>query len=187
MTAAFADPAIHRMTVEQYEKFVSDHDLDRVELIDGVIYDVSPEMNLHARAVMAILKLLVARFPDRLVMNCGSVRIDSGSLWEPDLYVVNVVPDHAFDTYPDASDLLLAVEVSGSTWSRDAGLKRDVYARNGIPEYWVIDPNSVGGVVARHTEPSEQAGGFVYSEVISVSLSGGIRGLGATWTAIETL
>ena len=36
----------------------------------------------------------------------------------------------------------LLVEVSATTLSNDMGLKRQIYARNDVAEYWVID---VGG------------------------------------------
>lgn len=179
---AYAEPDVHRMTVEEYETYVAATGQDRTELIDGVVYDVSPEQNLHANAVWEIQHLLAARLPARRVMTSGSVRMDDGSLWEPDVYVIDAAPGFVFPTYPRAADLLLAVEVSVSTWSRDAGLKRDVYARDGVPEYWVIDPKE-GGVVMRHTLPDESS----YAEFASKPLTGGLRTLVDTWDAVMRL
>jgi Uma2 family endonuclease len=153
------DAGLHRWTVDEYERLVTSADLDRVELIDGVIYDVSPESTAHAAAMTAVYHRLLERFPDRWVLPAGSVRLDDGSLWNPDVYVLDVPPGGVTGTYPSADQLLLAVEVSLSTWHRDTALKLPVYARNGIPEVWVLRP--VAGTeweLVRCTEP--EAGGY---------------------------
>jgi Uma2 family endonuclease len=61
---------------------------------------------------------------------------------QPDIVFIrrergNNVTDRGIEIPPD-----LVVEVlSPSTAFRDRGLKRDRYARFGVPEYWIIDPN----------------------------------------------
>jgi Uma2 family endonuclease len=43
---------------------------------------------------------------------------------------------------PTPPDVLLLVEVSDSSLAFDQGIKRALYARHGIAEYWVVDiPN----------------------------------------------
>jgi Uma2 family endonuclease len=118
----FVDPSLHRMTVEEYEQFVADRDLENVELIDGVVYDVSPESTLHARTVVALFELLQKRYPRHEILPAGSVRIDDRCLWNPDVYVLDADPDVDFSRYADAAHVLLAVEVSLTTWSRDTGI-----------------------------------------------------------------
>jgi Uma2 family endonuclease len=167
--AAVVEPEIHRMTIDEYEQFLTLAGLDTVELIDGVIYDVSPESVVHLRAVEAIYHHLRARFPDRMVFQAGSVRLDEGSLWNPDVFVVDSLPD---DGYPDATAVQLVVEVAVNTWSRDTGPKLAVYARNKIPEYWVINPVP-DGVLQRYTEPEDLA----YRLTESTPLPDGLRSL----------
>jgi Uma2 family endonuclease len=167
MALAF-DPVIHRMTVEQYEQFVTDHQLDRVELIDGVICDVSPESFDHSDAAHEIFLQLRDRFPDKLVRMAGSVRLDDESLWNPDVYVLDVAPGASIGKYPVASDVLVAVEVSVSTWARDAGPKLAVYARNGIPDYWVLRPGD-GWTLTQFSNPK----GAEYRRVVTVDLPDG--------------
>ncbi len=35
--------------------------------------------------------------------------------------------------------MLLLIEVSDSSLAYDQGIKRDLYARNGVREYWVVE------------------------------------------------
>ncbi len=181
MSAAYVDPGLHQMTVDQYERFIAENGIDGVELIDGFIYDMTPEQNLHSRTIAKIFGVLLARYPDRQVNAAGSVQLDNGSLWNPDVYVVDVDSETVLPGYPHSGDLLIAVEVSVSTWRKDAGLKRDIYARNGIAEYWVVDPKR-GGVVIRHTDPYPDG----YGVVVSKPLPLGLPALADTWSAIET-
>jgi Uma2 family endonuclease len=41
--------------------------------------------------------------------------------------------------HPRGDEPLLAVEVADTTARYDATTKRDLYARAGVPEYWVLD------------------------------------------------
>lgn len=125
------------MSTATYERVAEGFDTD-TELIDGVVYEVAPEMDPHSTAAEALFDLLRARYPDRRVKVTGSVELDDGSLWAPDVYVLDVPPDHRYTRYPPGADLLLAVEVSSTTWVRDSGPKLVAYARNVVPDYWVV-------------------------------------------------
>ena len=180
----FVDPSIHRMTVEEYEQFVADRDLEDVELIDGVVYDVSPEFTLHACTIAVLFELLQKHYPGRSVLPAGSVRIDDRCLWNPDVYVLDVDPDFDFPRYADAAHVLLAVEVSLTSWSRDTGIKLAAYARNRIPEYWVIDPRPDGRLV-RCRDPQPDADPPVYGSVVTVPLPDGRRSIGQAIDAFD--
>jgi Uma2 family endonuclease len=41
--------------------------------------------------------------------------------------------------HPRGDELLLVLEVADTTVRYDATTKRDLYARAGVPEYWVLD------------------------------------------------
>ena len=78
----FVDRSIHRMTVEEYEQFVADRDLDDVELIDGVVYDMAPEFHLHAHTIGVLYQLLRERYPDAASVAAGSQRgVRASSSW----------------------------------------------------------------------------------------------------------
>jgi Uma2 family endonuclease len=62
---------------------------------------------------------------------------------QPDIFAVRLT-DAARPPYPfEQSDLLLTVEVeSPSTRSYDHQTKRKLYLANGIPEYWIVCPDT---------------------------------------------
>jgi Uma2 family endonuclease len=172
------------MNVEQYEHLVAARRLDQVELIDGVVHDVSPEFDLHTSTAAVLDQLLRQRYRGRKVLQGGSVRIDERSLWHPDVYVLDVEPDFIFPRYADAGHVLLAVEVSLTSWSRDTGVKLAGYARCGIPEYWLVDPRPDGRIV-RHRQPERDAEPAGYADVVTVPLPNGIRSLARAVAAFD--
>ncbi len=144
---------IHRMTVEEYLQIVDDLGWDSTELIEGVVYDVSPEHNRHADTVMDLLDAIRPAFPDDVVRVVGSVRVGARSLFDPDVYVI----DGSFVRDPDSvipeGAVKLAVEVSVSTQRHDRGPKLIAYAKAGIREVWLIDPRPGVGELVRYRDP----------------------------------
>jgi Uma2 family endonuclease len=63
--------------------------------------------------------------------------IDPDSEPEPDLAVVPGSPTDYIHEHPRTA--LLVVEVSGTTLPLDRDRKRTIYARAGIPEYWIVN------------------------------------------------
>jgi hypothetical protein len=170
---AVLDDQVHRLTVAEYEHLVAaaeaagEFGWDRTELVEGVVYDVSPESSLHTDAVHDLYEALKAAFPAQLVRMGGSVEIDGASLWKPDVYVLaqGTTRDRK---YPLGSDVELAIEVSLTSLSRDLGPKFRRYAAAGIAEYWVLLPQP-GGYVLRHRDPS----GLGYHTVERIELPDG--------------
>jgi Uma2 family endonuclease len=114
----------------------------RAELIDGEIYVAATPFREHQLAVGAIHARLLAwvRARGGLVLIAPmDVHLPSGDVVEPDVIYVRedrkaIVPDWVRGA-PD-----LAVEVvSTSHPERDRIVKRALYARNGIPEYWIVE------------------------------------------------
>lgn len=159
----------HRMTVDEFERYCEEHPDDRLELIDGEIHTVSPQTVLHVDTVERVHSALRDRYPEMRVRQAGSILLDDHALWEPDVYVARPRPGIK---YPHASDVVLVVEVALNTEHRDLGSKLAGYARNAIPEYWVIDPKP-GGLFFQLTNP--HVGG--YRDVKTTSLPSGIDSL----------
>jgi len=72
---------------------------------------------------------------------------------EPDIAVLKENSPDYETRHPQGSELLLIVEVAETSLSRDTTTKRDLYARAGVPEYWVLDLESRRVVV--HSAPAE--------------------------------
>jgi Uma2 family endonuclease len=64
---------VHRFTTDEF--LAIDGLPRRVELLDGVIYDLSPEGPAHARAQRDALNALTAALPDRDVLAGGSMHV----------------------------------------------------------------------------------------------------------------
>ena len=82
---------------------------------------------------------------------------------EPDLYVLKAAPIEFGDLAPRPSDLALVVEIADTTLNFDLTTKAALYARAGIPEYWVLDLNGRRLIV--HRDPSSG----VYKSVVAYS------------------
>jgi Uma2 family endonuclease len=174
------DDQVHRLTVEEFEHLyfaaqaAEEPGWDRVELVEGVVYEVCPQSSVHARAVHALLAGFQAALPDHTVMIAGSVRINDVSLWDPDVYVLAPAAI-AERKYPLSSEVELAVEVSLTSLDRDLGPKYRCYAAAGIAEYWVLLPQE-GGYLLRHRDPAELG----YRSIERLELPGGYADLDVT-------
>lgn len=137
-----AQPAaeVRRWTREEYEQLAEAGFLrpdERVELIDGIIYEMSPQNSLHATALLYSLRELQAVFSEGYHLRPQlPLALDSQSQPEPDLAVVPGRPQDYRSAHPATATLVL--EISDSSLKLDREVKRDLYAEAGVPEYWVL-------------------------------------------------
>lgn len=139
------DPVRHRITVDEFlilDEAGAFEDLGRVQLIEGDIFVMNAVHRPHARAQIDILiavGLAVRALNDGLHAYAPvSTRLDEHSLPEPDV----VVATWEDDKFVSRESIRLAVEVSSSLLNFDLGRKARLYARTGVPEYWVVDVNA---------------------------------------------
>ena len=115
----------------------------RYELIDGDLIDKMGQNPPHASGIRKAVKKLAAIFgTDRLLVQLpieASTQDRDRSMPEPDLAVLKEASDDYEQRHPNGDELLLVVEVSDTTAQHDSTTKRDLYARAGVPEYWVLD------------------------------------------------
>ncbi len=132
-----------KLTYDDFVLFPDDG--KRHELIDGEHY-VTPSPNLRHQAVLQNLNHLLHAFArehrlGRVFFAPLDVVFTRHDVVEPDLIFVS----HERDSILTAANLQgapdLVVEVlSPTTRRRDELLKRDLYERAGVAEYWVVDP-----------------------------------------------
>jgi Uma2 family endonuclease len=114
----------------------------RYELFDGEAY-VSPSPSLrHQRVALNLAVALRTAFGDRgeVFIAPMDVVLGRATAPQPDLGVV--LAEHSAilqDVVRGVPDLLVEV-LSPSTAEMDRGLKMETYARHGVPEYWIADP-----------------------------------------------
>ena len=179
-----ATPSLLRITAEQLEAMAARGAFDRlprVELREGLLYQMNPQYFPHGAAKADVGEALVAALarlglPLR-VLSEVSVRVNEAEVPMPDISVVRR------DRYPAAlpvKDVRLVVEVSDTTLADDLGRKRALYALGGIPEYWVVD--LAGRAVLQHWAPE----GNAYASAAVVPFGGELASATLPGLAIST-
>lgn len=109
---------------------------ERVELLDGTLFTMSPQDAAHAHTVQRLAELLLLSLRGRAVVRTQSpLALLDDAEPEPDIAVVPVA-DYS-SHHP--SDAHLVIEVAASSHTRDRTIKGPIYARAGIAEYWLVD------------------------------------------------
>lgn len=146
----------HRWTREKYEQAAAAGIFgeDRVELVDGVIYDMTPQNSPHMTGVRKVQKAFERVFQAGYdVRPQGPLALGAESMPEPDVAVVVGEPDDYSAAHPTTA--LLVVEVSDASELHDRNRKAALYARAGIPEYWIL--NLVRDHLEVYRDPVEDA------------------------------
>ena len=73
------------------------------------------------------------------------VQLDDLSEPQPDFSVLKPRDDDYRRATPRPHEVLLIIEVAHSSLAYDRAIKRSLYARHGIPEFWIV--NIPGGMV----------------------------------------
>jgi hypothetical protein len=144
MDAVLEAPTRRKIDVDAYYRMVEAGILaedDRVELIDGDIIDMAPIGQEHAAVVNGLNQALVLACVGRAIVSPQNpVRIDIRNEPQPDFAVLRPRADfYATGERPGPLDTLLLVEVAWSSLAFDRTVKLPIYARAGIPEYWIVD------------------------------------------------
>lgn len=136
----------HRLTADEYQELGRAGILredDRVELLDGEVVRKVTIGPRHNGAVSRLARHMTFAVGDEaLVQVQGSVRLDAYTEPEPDIALLKPRADFYASALARPIDILLIVEVAESSLALDATLKADLYARTGVPEYWLVDVNA---------------------------------------------
>ena len=131
-------------TLEDYLNLPDDG--PRMELIDGVFYDMGEPATAHQAIVGYIYKKLMDHVLERKgpcmpMLSPVAVQLDSDkrTVVEPDVLVVCKREKFQNRRIMGAPDFILEV-LSPSTRRKDMNLKAFKYQHAGVREYWMIDP-----------------------------------------------
>ena len=118
--------------------FNDDIDWSHLELLEGEFIEKIPQNYPHTFAILTIQAYLVSAFGEANHIGTKMpIHVDEYSEPEPDLMVVSGTP-HDYDQHPTGKDVRLVVEVSNSSDHADCVIKPRLYAKGGVPEYWVL-------------------------------------------------
>jgi Uma2 family endonuclease len=113
---------------------------DRVELIEGELVAMSPIGRYHPGTVNQLNHALVHAVGERAIVSVqGPVRLDDLSEPEPDFALLRPRADFYRDAHAQPADVLLLIEVADTSLNYDRAVKRALYTRHAIPEFWLVD------------------------------------------------
>jgi Uma2 family endonuclease len=116
----------------------------RVELLNGEITVKGRQAPHHAQAIRKLTRNFILNLKER---TCVSPQLPMllpfppADFVLPDVALLRVPDDEYKTRNVEARDALLVIEVSDTTLVRDQGVKLEAYARNTIPEVWILNLN----------------------------------------------
>jgi len=146
---------LQRITVDEYHQMIAEGVLtedDRVELLDGYLVEKMPHDPLHDGTIQKINRRLTL-LPAGWVLRVQMVVALGASEPEPDLAVVREDPNEYLAHHPGPSEIGAIIEVANTSLDTGREDKLRIYARAGLPIYWIVD------VVNRAVEVYEQPSG----------------------------
>jgi Uma2 family endonuclease len=133
-----------KLTYDDFLLFPDDG--KRHELIDGDHY-VTPSPNTAHQVIVGNLYLVIATWLEahpvgRIFLAPFDVVISDMDIVEPDLLFISAgrVPEILTSQHVRGTPDLVIEIASKGTRSRDETVKRRLYDRAGVSEYWVVDP-----------------------------------------------
>lgn len=153
---------LRRLSIGEYQWLIDEGTLaedERVELLDGLIVDMSPTNPRHANCLDKLASQLYWSIQRRARVRVQSpVELQSAySQPEPDISVVVERQDEYDDRLPGAEDILLVIEISDSSLEKDQESKLQLYAAAGIRDYWIV--NLIDSQFEIYRDPHHSASG----------------------------
>ena len=156
-----------RITVDEYHRMIEAGTLgedDRVQLIAGAIVAMTPQGPAHALAIQNLTHLVARGLAADLALRPQlPLTLPDDSEPEPDLAVVRLADARSREHHPRTA--LFVVEVAGDSLRLDRQAKAALYARAGIPEYWIV--NLAESTVEVHRDPDPETGAYRAMTVVS--------------------
>ena len=113
---------------------------DRVELIDGEVFELAPIGSRHAACVTHLSHLLWSGLGDRTIVRVQQpIQVDEMSEPQPDVALLRLRADFYADHHPMPPDIHLVIEVADTSLRHDLVRKAPLYVAGGVPEVWVVD------------------------------------------------
>jgi Uma2 family endonuclease len=120
------------------------YDGKRYEVIDGELFVTPTPTWSHQRAVFTLARRLAAYVDEHAIGDVlvapAEIVVSGDVKVEPDALVVPLVGGRKPSSWAEAGKLLLVIEaLSPSTARADRHVKRRLYQRERVPEYWMVD------------------------------------------------
>jgi hypothetical protein len=151
---------------------------DKLELLEGWLVEKQDKSPRHSFSRQQTRECLAGMIAHGWYADTQESITTADSEPEPDISVVRGERHDYADHHPSPDDIALVVEVADSTLARDRTLKLRIYARAGIPVYWII--NLPERQIEVYSEPAGEvyARRLIYTDAqdLPVSIGGAVVG-----------
>lgn len=145
-----------------YADYITWPDEFKCEIIDGVIYEMSPAPNMNHQKIVGKIFVIfsnflegkvctpfIAPFDTRFRNIDGSPDDEIYTIVQPDIAVICDKSKITTSYCEGAPDLVVEV-LSPSTGFRDQTEKLQLYEKHGVREYWVVNPEACYIMIYHH-------------------------------------
>lgn len=135
-------PALWRLRVDQYHAMARAgiiEDGAPIELLEGLLVAKVTKSPPHELIMHVLPSALEALVPSGWSVRREAPITLSDSEPEPDVAIVAGEPQRFGARHPGPDEVALVVEIAGASLQSDQTLKLRVYARAGIPSYWIVN------------------------------------------------
>ena len=176
-----------RWTRKEYDRLIEldiVHEDEKLELLDGLLVLRDRLTPVEASAIRPLTDALRHAFGAGWSIDSRfPIALDDDSEPEPDVAVVRGAPDDFVTEHP--SRPALVVEVALTTLELDRDIKGGLYARAGVPDYWIV--NLVDGAleVRRGPVTSDEAPyGWIYERLTVLGREDSVTPLAAPFAVV---
>jgi Uma2 family endonuclease len=150
--------ALAKFTVARYQQMIANGILtpeDKVELLENYLVLKMPKNPPHDGTIDLVKAALPSCLAAGWLLRVQQTIVLSDSQPEPDFAAVRGNPRTYLTRHPGAADVGLVIEVADSSLLRDQRDKTRIYARAGIPCYWIV--NLVDRRIEVYSQPTGPA------------------------------
>ena len=147
----------------------------RVELIDGVFYDMGAPSSLHQIISMQLsveLNLIIRKNKGTCSVFAAPFDVqldkDDKTMVQPDIMVICKKSRFTKDRAIGAPDLVIEI-LSPSTKNKDMRIKLKKYESAGVREYWIVNPEA-RVVIVYNFEAENLTGMYTFKDKIPVGI-----------------
>lgn len=160
---------VWRLSVEQYHRMIDAGILtadDPIELLEGWLVTKMAKNRPHSLATRLTREALENIMPPGWYVDTQEPITTADSEPEPDVIVVRGNPRDYTARQPSPAEVALVVEVADTTLQTDRTLKLRLYARAGIPVYWIL--NLPEKQLEAYSDPSAENATYLHQRVYTM-------------------
>jgi Uma2 family endonuclease len=153
--AVMPEEPVVPLTLEAYHSLVQSGKLssgDPIEFLEGWLVPKLTKGPRHAAVKRQLLRMLAALVQPPYFLDAQEAMSAVDSEPEPDIYIVRGPEQRFRERHPGPGDIEVVIEIADTCLHRDRGVKKRIYARAGVPTYWIV--NLVDDCLETFTQPS---------------------------------